>query len=44
VCGVIYAVTALAFLYDKRGPWALAYFAYALANVGLVWASIVEKS
>lgn len=43
VCGIIYAITAVAFAEDKRLPWALAYFAYALANVGLIWASIVEK-
>lgn len=43
VCGVLYAVTAVAFAYERRPGWALCYFAYALANVGLVWASIVER-
>jgi len=44
LCGACYAITALAFAYEKRPGWALCYFAYALANVGLVWASIAERA
>lgn len=44
LCGVIYTLTALAFLREGRGGWTLCYFAYALANVGLIWASIAERS
>ena len=36
---VLYLLTAIAFLLKKEGPWALTYFAYALANIGLIWAS-----
>lgn len=43
ICGVIYFITAAAFGYQARWGWALAYFAYGLANVGLIWASLVEK-
>jgi len=43
ICGVVYFATSTAFLFDRRYGWSLAYFAYALANVGLVWASMVEK-
>lgn len=44
ICGAIYFLTAAAFAYDFRWGWALAYFAYGLANVGLIWASIVERA
>jgi len=43
VCGCIYAITALAFGFEKRPSWALIYIAYAIANIGAVWASIAEK-
>jgi len=43
ICGLIYLVTALAFAREGRGGWALAYFAYGLANAGLIWASVSEK-
>lgn len=40
ITGVLY--TAAGFGYAWRGEegWAVAYFAYALANAGLVWAAI----
>lgn len=44
VCGIIYFLTAAAFGYEQRWGWSLTYFAYGLANVGLIWASIVERS
>lgn len=37
---LLYIATAFAFLVKKQPSWALVYFAYSLANVGLVWASI----
>lgn len=43
VCGLIYTATAVAFATDRRPSWSLVYLAYAVANAGLVWASIVEK-
>lgn len=42
VTGVLYALTALAFIVKKQPSWALVYFAYALANVGLICASITK--
>jgi hypothetical protein len=43
ICGLVYLVTALAFCYQTRWGWAVAYFAYALANLGLIWASLTER-
>lgn len=40
VVGVLYLGTSAAFLAQRRPAWALTYFAYALANVGIIWASI----
>jgi len=40
VTGVLYAVTAAAFLAKRQPSWALVYAAYAMANVGLIWASM----
>ena len=37
---VLYLLTSLAFLFKKQPAWALTYFAYSLANVGLIWASV----
>lgn len=37
---ILYLATTVAFIYKREYPWALTYFAYALANVGLVWASV----
>lgn len=37
---VLYLGTTMAFLSKKEYAWALTYFAYALANVGLIWASV----
>ncbi|MHC4121525.1 MAG: hypothetical protein ACYSWO_28980 [Planctomycetota bacterium] len=36
---VLYALTGLAFVSKKDPAWAIVYFAYALANVGLIFAS-----
>lgn len=36
---IVYLLTAAAFLSKRQYPFALTYFAYALANVGLIWAS-----
>ena len=43
VCGLIYFLTSMAFAREGRAGWALAYFAYSLANVGLIWASVAER-
>jgi len=43
VCGAIYFLTAIAFAREARPGWAVAYFAYGLANVGLIWASLTER-
>lgn len=40
---VLYFLTALAFCAKRQPAWALTYFAYALANVGLIWASVLTK-
>jgi hypothetical protein len=40
VTGLLYLGTSAAFLVKKKPEWALTYFAYALANVGLIWASL----
>jgi len=37
---VLYGVTALAFLSKREPSWALVYAAYALANLGLIMASV----
>jgi hypothetical protein len=37
---LLYITTAIAFLIKKQPSWALVYFAYSLANVGLIWASV----
>lgn len=37
---VLYALTSLAFVSKRDWPWALVYFAYSLANVGLILASL----
>jgi hypothetical protein len=43
LCGLIYALTALAFAREGRAGWSLTYFAYSLANIGLIWASVAER-
>lgn len=37
---ILYFFTGCAFVCKRDPGWALAYFAYALANVGLIWASL----
>ena len=39
ICGVLYFGTSVGFGLKHEFGWALAYFAYALANVGLIIAS-----
>ena len=41
---VLYLLTCLAFCLKRQPAWALTYFAYALANVGLIWASFGVKT
>jgi len=44
VTGILYLGTSVAFAVQGRIPWAITYFAYALANVGLIWASVAPRS
>jgi len=39
IVGILYIITSLAFVYKQQPAWALIYFSYALANIGLIWAS-----
>jgi hypothetical protein len=36
----LYFLTGCAFLAKREPSWALVYFAYATANIGLIWASL----
>lgn len=40
---VLYLATSIAFCAKRQPAWALVYASYALANVGLIWASFVVK-
>lgn len=40
ICGVLYILTALGMAYNHKWGLALAYVAYALANVGLILTSM----
>lgn len=40
ICGLLYLATSIGFIFQKEWGFALAYFAYALANVGLIMAAI----
>lgn len=40
LCGLIYLATSISFLIEAKYGFALAYFAYALANVGLIMADL----
>lgn len=39
ICGLLYLATAIGFIMKHQWSWALTYFAYALANVGLILAA-----
>jgi hypothetical protein len=39
---VAYFVVAGAFAYDRDWPWALVYFGYAIANIGLMLAAAAK--
>ena len=40
VAGLLYLITSISFLLKHQWSWALTYFAYALANVGLILAAL----
>lgn len=40
---LLYFATGIAFCAKKQPAWALTYFAYAVANIGLIWASLLTK-
>jgi len=35
----LYAAVGISYIAQKNYPWALIWFSYALANLGLVWAA-----
>jgi hypothetical protein len=37
---LLYAGTAIAWAYKREPAWALTWAAYAIANIGLIWASL----
>lgn len=39
----LYFLTGCVFMTRREPWWALMYFAYALANVGIIWASTLTK-
>jgi len=39
-----YIIVSIAFLSQKKYGWALAWFAYSIANIGLVIASIEQSN
>jgi hypothetical protein len=39
ICGLLYLATSIGFAMEKQWSWTLTYFAYALANVGLILAA-----
>ena len=40
IVAVLYLLTSVEFTFEGRWGWALVYFSYALANVGLIFASV----
>lgn len=40
---ILYVIAAVSFLFKGNLPWALVWGAYAVANLGLIWASIDNK-
>lgn len=36
---VLYTITAISYYMKGNYPWALTWFSYALANIGLIWAA-----
>ena len=44
VISVVYLVVSAGYVKDMMYGWALVYFAYALANVGLILASINTRA
>lgn len=39
ICGIIYFITALGFVFKNQWSWALVYISYSLANLGLILSS-----
>jgi hypothetical protein len=39
VVTVLYAIVGLSYAMNGKFPWALTWIAYAMANVGLIWAA-----
>ena len=39
ICGVLYLGTSIGFIMEKQWGFAITYFAYSLANIGLIMAA-----
>lgn len=37
---LLYLIASAGFLFKGNYPWALVWFCYASANIGLIWASL----
>lgn len=37
---VLYMIASISYLIKGNHPWALTWFCYAIANLGLIWASL----
>ena len=44
ICGLLYLATSVGFAMKHQWGWSLSYFAYAVANVGLIMASLSEQT
>jgi hypothetical protein len=40
---LLYTMTGISYLIKDNWPWALVWFAYALANIGMIWAATIKK-
>jgi hypothetical protein len=40
---VIYFSTGVGYAIKGNWPWAIVWVSYAMANVGMIWASLVKK-
>tara|TARA_R110002020_G_scaffold252352_1_gene466271 strand:+ start:334 stop:498 length:165 start_codon:yes stop_codon:yes gene_type:complete len=43
ISSICYAVTSIACIKDKDYPHALMWFAYSMANIGLLWYEIEKR-
>ena len=43
IAAILYAITAIGYIYKKEYAWGLVWFSYSAANVGLVLAAMGTK-